>query len=110
MAKFGANYEAKVSLFNQLMEVLAKYGYNCIKYKNYGENYNSSDSYIFPNNYKFTNLTCIKANALRSSLFEDTRSQLAAASRNAGAYKDQSLGKNRFERKRLSKIAANVKQ
>ena len=43
-------------------------------------------------------------------LTEDTRVQLAAASRNAGAYKDQSFGKNRFERKRLSKIAANVKQ
>lgn len=110
MAKFGTNYETKINLFNQLMEVLAKYGYNCIKYKNYGENYSGSDSYIFPNSYEFANLTCIKASELRESLLEDTRSQLAAASRNAGAYKDQSLGKNRFERKRLSKIAANVKQ
>ena len=110
MAKFGANYETKIGLFNQLMEVLAKYGYNCIKYKNYGENYNGSDSYIFPNNYIFDNLICTRAGELKESLLEDTRVQLASASRNAGAYKDQSHGKNRFERKKLSKIAANVKQ
>lgn len=44
------------------------------------------------------------------SLLEATRTQLAANSRNAGEYKDKSHGKNRFERKKLSKIAATVKQ
>ena len=43
-------------------------------------------------------------------LNEVTRVQLASASRNAGAYKDQSRGKNRFARKKYSKIAATVKQ
>ena len=46
----------------------------------------------------------------REALTEATRVQLAANSRNAGAYKDQSMGKNRFERKKHSKIAASVKQ
>ena len=46
----------------------------------------------------------------QGSLFEDTRSSLINNSKNAGAYKDQSHGKNRFERKRLSKIANTVKQ
>ena len=49
-------------------------------------------------------------NELFIKLQEDTRTQLAASSRNAGPYKDQSHGKNRFERKKYSRIAANVKQ
>lgn len=44
------------------------------------------------------------------ALQEDTRNMLISKSRNAGKYKDQSRGKNRFERKRLSKIAKTVKQ
>ena len=44
------------------------------------------------------------------SLTEDTRSMLVSKSRGAGAYKDQSRGKNRFERKKLSHIAKAVKQ
>ena len=52
----------------------------------------------------------IYRNYLHELLTEDTRMQLASQSRNAGEYKDQSHGKNRFERKKLSKIAANVKQ
>lgn len=44
------------------------------------------------------------------SLQEDTRNMLISKSRNMGQYKDQSRGKNRFERKRLSKIAKTVKQ
>lgn len=35
---------------------------------------------------------------------------LVSKSRNAGSYIDQSRGKNRFERKKLSKIAKTVKQ
>lgn len=47
---------------------------------------------------------------LKSPLLEATRTQLAASSRNVGVYKDQSRGKNRFARKKYSKIAATVKQ
>lgn len=43
------------------------------------------------------------------SLTEATRSTLIAQSRNAGAYKDQSRGKNRMDRKKYSKIANAVK-
>ena len=43
-------------------------------------------------------------------LNEDTRNMLVSKSRNVGQYKDQSRGKNRFERKRLSKVAQAVKQ
>jgi len=41
-------------------------------------------------------------------LIEDTRMQQVASSRNAGPYKDQSRGKNRFERKKYSKIIKSV--
>ena len=44
------------------------------------------------------------------SLKEDTRNLLLNKSRNQGAYKDQSHGKNRFERKKLSKVANTVKE
>lgn len=44
-----------------------------------------------------------------SRLTEDTRNQLVAKSRTAGPYKDQSRGKNRFERKKYSKLANQVK-
>ena len=44
------------------------------------------------------------------TLHEDTRTMLVSKSRNAGSYIDQSHGKNRFERKKLSKIAKTVKQ
>jgi len=43
------------------------------------------------------------------SLLEDTRTQLISKSRSAGQYKDQSRGKNRFERKKHSHIANQVK-
>ena len=43
-------------------------------------------------------------------LHEDTRTMLVSKSRNVGSYIDQSRGKNRFERKKLSKIAKTVKQ
>lgn len=43
-------------------------------------------------------------------LNEDTRAQLTNASRNAGPYKDQYRGKNRWERKKYSKVAATTKQ
>jgi hypothetical protein len=42
-------------------------------------------------------------------LVEATRTTLVAQSRNAGQYKDTSRGKNRFERKKYSKIANAVK-
>lgn len=42
-------------------------------------------------------------------LLEDTRTTLINKSRNVGDYKDKSRGKNRFERKRYSKIANQVK-
>lgn len=45
----------------------------------------------------------------RESLEEDTRGQFIAKSRGADVYKDQSMGKNRFERKRRSKVANQVK-
>jgi hypothetical protein len=47
-------------------------------------------------------------NINNSILTEDTRMQQVANSRNAGPYKDQSRGKNRFERKRYSKIVKSV--
>ena len=42
-------------------------------------------------------------------LDEATRTQLVAQSRNIGQYKNQERGKNRFERKRFTKIANSVK-
>lgn len=45
----------------------------------------------------------------QESLTEDTRTILINKSRNAGAYKNQKYGKNRFERKKYSKIANSVK-
>lgn len=47
---------------------------------------------------------------LETKLYEDTRTMLVAKSRNAGAYKNKSHGKNRFERKKYSKIANAVRQ
>lgn len=44
------------------------------------------------------------------TLKEDTRVQLVSKSKNAGPYKDTSRGKNRFERKKYSKLASAVKQ
>lgn len=44
-----------------------------------------------------------------SILTEANRTALIAQSRNAGMYKDQSRGKNRFDRKKYSKIANSVK-
>lgn len=44
-----------------------------------------------------------------SKLTEDTRAKQIADSRNKGPYKDQSRGKNRFERKKYSKTANQVK-
>lgn len=46
----------------------------------------------------------------KRTLLEDTRNMLVSKSRSVGQYKDQSRGKNRFERKRLSQIARTVKQ
>lgn len=43
-------------------------------------------------------------------LLEDTRTLLVSKSRNVGQYKDTSRGKNRFERKKYSKVANTVKQ
>jgi len=43
-------------------------------------------------------------------LTEDTRNMLVSKSRSVGHYKDQSHGKNRFERKRLSQVSRTVKQ
>lgn len=45
----------------------------------------------------------------QESLTEDTRTTLINKSRNVGAYKNQKYGKNRFERKKYSKIANSVK-
>ena len=45
-----------------------------------------------------------------SYLVEDNRTTLITKSRNAGEYKDKSRGKNRFERKKYSKVANTVKQ
>lgn len=42
-------------------------------------------------------------------LFEANRTSLISQSRNAGVYKNQERGKNRFERKKYSKIANAVK-
>lgn len=44
-----------------------------------------------------------------NNLTEDTRARQLADSRNKGPYKDQSYGKNRFERKRYSHIENQVK-
>ena len=46
----------------------------------------------------------------KRTLHEDTRNMLVSKSRSVGQYQDQSRGKNRFERKKLSKIARTVKQ
>ena len=45
----------------------------------------------------------------KETLLEDNRTTLIAKSRNQGQYKDQSRGKNRFERKKYSKVANAVK-
>lgn len=46
----------------------------------------------------------------QTTLTEDTRNQLISKSRNMGGYKDDtSRGKNRFERKKFSKISTQVK-
>ena len=65
----------------------------------------------------YTELTLAERNKLAESLelnnfdvlLEDSRNTLVGKSRNAGQYKNQAQGKNRFERKRLSKIANAVK-
>ena len=46
----------------------------------------------------------------KDALIEDTRNMLISKSRNAGTYKNTTFGKNRFERKRLSKISNSVKE
>lgn len=46
---------------------------------------------------------------LKGSLKEDTRSALINKSKGVGLYKDTSRGRNRFERKKYSKIANQVK-
>jgi len=51
----------------------------------------------------------IKFGYYKRALQEDTRSQLIGASRNAGAYINQSRGKNRWDRKKYSKVANSVK-
>lgn len=51
----------------------------------------------------------ILAKQKAESLTEATRNQLVAKSRSADEYKDKSYGKNRFERKKYSKVAAQVK-
>ncbi len=43
------------------------------------------------------------------SLLEDTRAQLANASKKAGEYKNKERGKNRWERKKYSKVSTQVK-
>ena len=43
-------------------------------------------------------------------LLEDTRTLLVSKSRSAGVYKDQTRGKNRFDRKKYSQVAKTVKQ
>lgn len=43
-------------------------------------------------------------------LLEDSRTVLINKSRNAGEYKHKEHGKNRFERKKLSKVATTVKE
>lgn len=50
-----------------------------------------------------------KQGILRESLVEDTRTALLGKSRTAGDYKRKDHGKNRFERKKYSKIANAVK-
>lgn len=45
-----------------------------------------------------------------TTLNEDTRTLLVSKSRSTGSYKNQMRGKNRFERKKHSKIAKTVKQ
>ena len=65
----------------------------------------------------YTEFTLTERNKLVESLklnnfdilLEDSRATLVNKSRNAGQYKNQTQGKNRFERKRLSKIANAVK-
>lgn len=47
---------------------------------------------------------------IEATLTEDNRTTLISKSRSAGEYKDKSKGKNRFERKKYSKIAKVVKE
>lgn len=60
----------------------------------------------------FYNPDQISTESLTESLqlIEDTRTTQIANSRSKGIYKDQSRGKNRFDRKRYSKVANYVKQ
>lgn len=50
-----------------------------------------------------------KIEMIKNELFEDTRTALINKSRSQGQYKDTSRGKNRFERKKYSKVANAVK-
>lgn len=47
---------------------------------------------------------------IRQILTQDTRNSLLNASKNVGMYKDKSRGKNRFQRKKYSKMSGAVKQ
>lgn len=46
----------------------------------------------------------------KEQLLEDTRAQLVSKSKNADPYKNTKYGKNRFERKKYSKVANTVKE
>ena len=61
-------------------------------------------SFIIEDYYKTRKLSESK------NLKEDTRTVLLNKSRSTGEYKDKSRGKNRFERKKFSKISSSVRE
>ena len=95
--------------------ILKKFGYDYIQYVNEGEGTGTELSYIFlPNQIKSCELTSLqqleRKSITESILKEDNRVSQINQSRGKGPYKDQSQGKNRFERKRLSHVANTVSQ
>lgn len=115
------------ALFIKLKRLLMSKGINCIIYSDYGEDMAGGDCYVLFDDYLIVEQVELstgsgeplgyggnnvyKKPGYKESLqlTEDTRNQLVAKSRTAGPYKDQSRGKNRFERKKFSRIATQVK-
>ena len=96
--------------FNYLAQYLNNLGFNSIQYS-----VGTSDFYILlMNDLEIIECKPISVyherDLFKQIITEDTRQQLISTSRNAGPYKNQKYGKNRFERKKLSKIARTVKQ
>lgn len=70
---------------------------------------NSSGQIIDSVYYEKANTKILKDLEHKFGLKEDTRNSIVSKSRNVGPYLDKTRGKNRFERKKFSKVANAVK-